>query len=207
MPPKTRFTEEVILEAAFELTRSKGIGAVTARTLAGHLACSTAPIFSRFESMDALHEALMDRIIEEFVASVTASAGSDALVAAGVGWLRFATSEPCLYEAVFLRRHPWHAKWGRLRREMADRMSADDRFIDWDNDALFALVGRVSIVMHGLGVELWSGRLPATDLPALVEQFVLPVVDAAHANGWRKDLHTAGPHNDTTSERSLLQLP
>ncbi len=190
MPPKTRFTEEVILDTAFDLTRSEGIDAVTARTLAGHLSCSTAPIFSRFESMDALHEALMDRIIREFVAAVTASGGEDAVVAAGVGWLRFATSEPYLYEAVFLRRHPWHAKWGRLRREMADRMSLDERFQDWDGDALFALVGRVSIVMHGLGVELWSGRLPTFDLPALVEQFVLPVVDAAHRNGWREDLHT-----------------
>lgn len=193
MPPKTRFTEELILDAAFDLTRTKGIDAVTARTLAARLSCSTAPIFSRFESMEALHEALMDRIIRHFVAGVAAEQGEDAIVAAGVGWLRFATSEPTLYEAVFLRRHPWHAKWGRIRREMADRMAADARYQDWDHDALFALVGRVSIVMHGLGVELWSGRLPAHDLPGLVQQFVLPVIDAAHRNGWRNDLHTAPP--------------
>ncbi|MFT6399306.1 MAG: AcrR family transcriptional regulator [Bradymonadia bacterium] len=193
MPPKTRFTEEVILNAAFELTRADGIDAVTARSLASRLSCSTAPIFSRFESMDALHEALMDRIIREFVAGVTAEEGDDAIVAAGVGWLQFATSEPCLYEAVFLRRHPWHSKWGRIRREMADRMAEDVRYKDWDRNALFALVGRVSIVMHGLGVELWSGRLPSANLPGLVEQFVLPVIDAAHRNGWRDDLHSAAP--------------
>jgi hypothetical protein len=72
-------------------------------------------------------------------------------------------------------------------------MAEDVRYKDWDRNALFALVGRVSIVMHGLGVELWSGRLPSANLPGLVEQFVLPVIDAAHRNGWRDDLHSAAP--------------
>ena len=67
-----------------------------------------------------------------------------------------------------------------------------------------ALVGRASIVMHGLGVELWSGRLSApddADLVRLVEQFALPVVAAARDAGWISDLHSR-PVTHTGSHES-----
>jgi AcrR family transcriptional regulator len=193
MPPRTRYTAERILDAALALTRVEGVEGVTARNLAGALECSTAPIFSRFTSMESVHEALVDRIIEEFVHAVGADLSGDPIVAAGEGWLRFACEEPRLYEAVFLRRHPWHVKWGRIRLQMADRMATDSRYSDWDRAGLFALVGRISVVMHGLGVEVWSGRLDVTNPRLLVEQFVLPVVAAAQEHGWTADLHSAAP--------------
>jgi AcrR family transcriptional regulator len=201
MPPRTRYTSEKILEAAVVLTRENGIEGVTARNLARELNCSTAPIFSRFASMEAVNEALIDWIIQEFVAAGVSDLSGDPVVAAGVGWLRFARAEPRLYEAAFLRRHPWHAKWGRIRLQMADRMAADPRYRDWERSALFALIGRVSVVMHGLGVEVWSGRLDVSNPRGLVEQFVLPVVAAAREHGWADDLHSSRSNfNEQTSK-------
>ena len=143
--------------------------------------------------MDALYEQLMDRIIALFVATASSVQHADPLVGAGVGWLRFAVDEPRLYEAVFLSRHPWHAKWGPVRRQLARHMSEQPRYASLEERACFALVGRASIVMHGLGVELWSGRLPGGDTPhltTLIEQLVQPVVDAALSHGWTADLHS-----------------
>ena len=193
MPPRTRYTPDRILDAALALTRETGIEGVTARTLAGRLGCSTGPVSSHFASMEALHEQLLERIIDLFVVASSRPVDPDPLLAVGVGWLRFATTEPRLYEALFLRHHSWHAKWGPVRRKLADRMAEHPRYAHLDRPARFALVGRASIVLHGLGVEIWSGRLPLSspgDLQRVVAQFTLPVVDAALSQGWTDDLHS-----------------
>lgn len=207
MPPRVRYTADKILDAALRLTQTEGIDTVTARSVAASLGCSTAPIFTHFASMEALHERLLARVMERFVARALGAQGEgagegagerdapreddDPLVAAGVGWLRFAAEEPRLYEAIFLRRHPWHGSWGVARRALADRMRAHPRYAALPREACFALVGRASIVMHGLGLELWSGRLPQSDLTRLVHELALPAVNAAMAHEWTLDLHSA----------------
>ncbi|MGM0576912.1 MAG: TetR/AcrR family transcriptional regulator [Myxococcota bacterium] len=192
MPPNPRYTPERILDVALTLTREAGISAVTARAVAARLGCSTAPVFTHFESMEDLLGKLMDRIIERFVEAAVAAAHGhdDPLVATGIGWLRFAAEQRRLYEALFLRPDHWHPKWGPVRRELADRMGAHPRYRDLDRATRFALVGRASIVLHGLGLEIWSGRLPLRDYPRLVEELARPVVDAALAHGWTADLHS-----------------
>ncbi len=191
MPPRTRFNQERILDAALAVTRSVGIDMVTARSLATWLGSSTAPMFTHFESMDALHERLMDRIIALFVETAEGAIHPDPLVAAGIGWLTFASEEPRLYEAVFLKPHQWHHKWGPIRMQLAQRMIQSQAYCHLDSLRCFALVGRASIVMHGLGLEIWSGRLGATpDLRTLVEQLTLPVIQQALAQGWTADFHT-----------------
>jgi AcrR family transcriptional regulator len=190
MAPRTRFTSDIVLDAALAQTRSSGIASVSARTIAASLGASIAPVFTAFSSMDALHERLMDRIIGEFVGRAGAvSEGDDPLWAAGEGWLRFALEEPRLYEAIFLTVHPWHGKWGPVRRQLAERMGEFPRYAHLPAAVRFALVGRASIVLHGLGLELWSGRLRTRDLRTLVVQLVQPVVDAALQNAWTADLH------------------
>ena len=54
MPPKVKISKEKIIEAAISLIRNGGVEAVNARTLAAALGCSTQPIFSNFETMEAL---------------------------------------------------------------------------------------------------------------------------------------------------------
>ncbi len=198
MPPKARFTADKILDAAVELTRSEGMAMVTARSVAAALGCSTGPLFTHFGSMDDLHENLMDRIILLFVTMAGDEQHPDPLVSAGLGWLRFASEEPRLYEAVFLTRHPWHAKWGPIRLQLASRMADHPRYAHLDERARFALVGKASIVMHGLGLEIWAGRLPNHDHTLLLEQLVDPVVKAALEQDQIHDLH---------SSRHMLRQP
>lgn len=196
MPPRTRYTPERILDAAVALTRREGFSAVTARHVAGELGCSTAPVFTHFASMDALQEALLDELRARFLAAVLAESHADPAFAAGLGMLRFAADEPNLYAALFLTRHPWQFRWGRARRELAARMAAHPRYAALSDDARFGLVGRASIVVHGLGVELWSGRLRDASEPTLLRlltELAEPLLDAALANGWTTDIHLPLP--------------
>ena len=193
MPPKTRFSRERILDAALALTRSEGIAAISARSVAARLGCSTAPVFARFTSMDALHEALLDCIIERFVAVTESMEGPDPLFAAGLGMVRFAADEPRLYEALFLTHHRYHFKWGPIRRTLASRMASHPRYAHLSDADRFGLVGRASVVVHGLGVEVWSGRLPKpslSHLSNLLTQLAEPLVEASISNGWTTDIHS-----------------
>lgn len=193
MPPRTRYTPDRILDAALSLTRREGLGAVTARQVAAELGSSTAPVFTHFSTMDDLHERLIERVTALFVAATESPAHSDPLIAAGLGMLRFAADEPRLYEALFLTRHPWHFKWGAVRRRLAARMATHPRYAGLDERARFGLVGRSSIVVHGLGVEIWAGRLPdarEATLLSILDQLAGPLVDAAIDNGWTHDIHS-----------------
>ena len=51
MPPKPKYTKEEIVNAAFELTREKGIDMVAAREVGKRLNTSPSPIFTVWNSM------------------------------------------------------------------------------------------------------------------------------------------------------------
>lgn len=192
MPPRTKYTPEVILDSALDLVRQEGMGALTARNLAKQMGCSTGPVFRHFSSMEEVLERVMERITRLFVGALGSVELSDPLVSWGVGWLRFAAQEPRLYEAAFLRPHPWHDKWGAVRLDLAARMAEVSGYEHLSRGDRFALIGRASIVMHGLGLEIWSGRLAGDNLEGLIRDLVMPVVEAALALERVEDLHSRG---------------
>lgn len=196
IPPRRRYTPDRILDAALRVVREQGVDAVSARGVAQALGCSTAPVFRCFENMEALHEAVLDRILARFAEATEAPLDPDPLFAAGLGMVLFAADEPRLYEALFLRQHPWTAKWGPVRQRLAQRMALHPRYAGLTAAARFGLVGRSSILVHGLGVEVWFGRLPDPSpavLRRLLRQLADPMVDAALAHGWTADIHSVRP--------------
>ena len=54
MPPRPKYTKEEIVDAAFELTREKGIDSVVAREVGKRLNTSSSPIFTVWNSMEEL---------------------------------------------------------------------------------------------------------------------------------------------------------
>ena len=52
MPPKAKFTRDIIIQAGLSIVRENGIEALTARALGAKLGSSARPIFTVFQSMD-----------------------------------------------------------------------------------------------------------------------------------------------------------
>ena len=199
MPPKPKYAADDILDAAVSLTRERGIAVLSARTLAIRLGCSTAPIFRHYDSMECLLECVMEHIINEFVSVVSSSSGEDAITSVGNGWLRFAAEEPRLYEALFLRMHPWSRKWLPVRESWARHLGEESRYAELCLASRNAIVGRVCTVLHGIGLELWSGRIQSRDYALLIRELVMPVVDAAVEQEWFLDPHHVSQGSDTAS--------
>ena len=105
MPPSVKFTKEEIVEAALRVTRAGGIGSLTARSLAAELGASTRPMFTYFDSVEALkhevHEAakgVYRDYIERGLAEPVPFLG------VGQNTIRFAREEPELFRLLFLQK-------------------------------------------------------------------------------------------------------
>ena len=64
MPPKVKVTKEMVLNAAFEITRADGIEAVNAKNVAAYLKCSTQPVMYNFATIEELKLAVFDKAFE-----------------------------------------------------------------------------------------------------------------------------------------------
>lgn len=103
MPPKAKFSEREIIEAAVRITREKGIAAVTAREVGAALGMSSKPLFTYFDTVEQLKREVYlfaENLYQDYVREGL----TREIPALGVGqqYLRFAREEPELYRYLFL---------------------------------------------------------------------------------------------------------
>lgn len=103
MPPKAKYTEQEIIEAAVGITREKGISAVTAREVGAALGVSSRPLFTYFDSVEDLKREVYlyaERLYQDCVKEGLKME----IPALGVGlkYIKFAKEEPELYKYLFL---------------------------------------------------------------------------------------------------------
>ncbi len=103
MPPKPKYTKEQIIAAALEIVSQKGAGALTAKELGRALKTSTSPIFTVFNSMQEVQDAVKIAAMERFE-SYAHKIGADMPIFKQVGMqmIIFAREEPNLYQLVFM---------------------------------------------------------------------------------------------------------
>lgn len=101
-----RIKAEQILDKAYEMVLADGLKAITARSLAKALDCSTQPIYLEFGNMANLKQAILEQAKARLVWYVSEEQRTDdALVNLGIGYIHFATIEPELYRALFIDNH------------------------------------------------------------------------------------------------------
>lgn len=106
MPPKAKFTKEEIIEAALEIVRNEGFAALTARALGARLGSSARPIFTVFQGMDEIRQAVVDKakaLYREYIKRGL----SDTPAFKGVGpqYILFSIHEPKLFQLLFMKEH------------------------------------------------------------------------------------------------------
>lgn len=106
MPRSFLFTREQIVQAALELTREKGINAVTARALGARLGTSTKPIFGLFRSMEEVQQEVLaaaDAVYHDYLRAHMAQDDYPPYKASGMAYIRFAKEERELFKLLFMR--------------------------------------------------------------------------------------------------------
>ena len=105
MPPKAKITREEIINTALELVRISGEDAINARAIAGALNCSTQPIFSNFDSMEQLDDAVKQAAFDKYLKALEQEAKSGKYPpykAYGMAYIQFAKDERELFKMIFM---------------------------------------------------------------------------------------------------------
>lgn len=146
MPPRVKITKEEILSAAVQLVREEGTEALSARSLACRLHCSTQPIFSNYPNMDALQKAVLDKAYELYVKHTfeTMSSGRYApYKASGMAYIEFAVQEPKLFKMLYMR--------DRSGEEYTDETAESEQIVS----LMMQKSGLDSVSAHRLHTDLW----------------------------------------------------
>jgi len=105
MPPKPKYTREELIKAALELTRECGIDAVVARNLGNKLGVAPSTIFTHYESVEEIRQAVLEAArgmyngyVEEGLRMTPPMKGF------GVQYIRFAMEEHNLFILLFMQK-------------------------------------------------------------------------------------------------------
>lgn len=106
MPPKAKFTREQITEAALDIVREEGLDNLTARALGQRLGSSACPIFTVFENMEEVQQAIL-RAARGIYKQYVDRGLSEKIAFKGVGtqYILFAVNEPRLFQILFMSEH------------------------------------------------------------------------------------------------------
>ncbi len=107
MPPKAKFTREEIIEAAFQIVRTEGLEALTSRALGAYLGSSARPIFTVFQSMDEVQQAVMDAakmLYKQYVRR--GLTWEHPFKGVGTEYILFSIQEPKLFQLLFMTEQP-----------------------------------------------------------------------------------------------------
>jgi AcrR family transcriptional regulator len=104
MTQRTVFTREMIVEAAFQLTREHGWSNVTARTIAQKLGSSTMPLYSTLKSMDEIEKEVRARAEACMHGYQRGKHTNEALLNSAVGYVVFARDEKNLFRFLYVDR-------------------------------------------------------------------------------------------------------
>ncbi len=103
MPPKPKYTKEEIINAALRIVSQKGIDALTAKELGRALHTSATPIFTVFNSMQEVQEAVKIAAMKHFESYAhKTDADMPIFKQVGMQMILFAKEEPRLYQLVFM---------------------------------------------------------------------------------------------------------
>jgi len=105
-PAPVQFSREQVIEAALELARQGGMDVVSARTVAARLGSSTKPVFTWFDGMGDLLDAVAERINVLFGEHLfhygETHRIANQFLAIGLGYIDFARQERNLFQILFM---------------------------------------------------------------------------------------------------------
>ena len=162
MPPKAKFTKEQITKAALGVVSEKGAQALTAKELGAALGTSTTPIFTVFNSMQEVQDAVMLAAMQQFEEYAhKVSYVGPVFKQVGMQMILFAKEEPNLYQLIFMSSigeaqsfDDIYAHLGSVADECLDVLQKD---YDLNKDNAKTLFEHVWIHTFGIGALCATG--------------------------------------------------
>ncbi len=150
------FTREEIVEAALELTRERGMAALTARSLAERLGTSTKPVFGLFSGMEEVQRAVIEAAAQRFqdyLRDAMSSGKYPPYKASGMGYISFAREERELFRLLFMRDRTGESDSGS-RESLRPLLGVIQRSTGLSEDEAYAFHMEMWIYVHGIATMI-----------------------------------------------------
>ena len=152
MPPQTRITKEMVLDAAFGIVQESGVENVNARTIAKRLNCSTQPVMYVFKRIEDLKRALYDKADwyhSDYLMQIDNP--EEMMLGIGLNYIRYAIYEPNLFRFLF---QSGYAKEHSLlemveSEELAPLLSAMQGAMQMSMDKVKKVFVSIAVFAHG----------------------------------------------------------
>ena len=162
MPPKSKITRDMIVDAAAAIVREAGAEALNVREVARRLHCSTQPVMYHFATMEELKRsayAQADRFHTDYL--LHASGERDPLLEIGLNYIRFALDEPHLFRFLF---QSGYAKESNLlemidSEELLPVLAAMQEGLGMDREKTKEVFLTVALFAHGYASILANNHL------------------------------------------------
>lgn len=104
MPKEVKIKKDKILDAAFEITKEKGIECVSNREIAKRLKCSIRPIYYQFANVEELKAKLYQKIERFFYEFLLDNLNEEMpkYKQVGINYIKFAKEEKHLFKVLFM---------------------------------------------------------------------------------------------------------
>lgn len=169
MPKKTMFTQEEVIEAAFELFKHEGMESVSARKIAARLNSSTAPVYSCFNNIDELKGALLEKSLKLLLTYTEQEYTPDIFLNIGVGLLEFAKEYGLIYRALFIESNSHQHILEEFIAKNLLQMKKEKSLGILSEEDLKSILEKLTVYTHGLASFICARMIADTSREYLIK--------------------------------------
>lgn len=174
MAPKNKFTKQAIIDAAFDIAKVDGLGAITVRRVAQQLNSSIAPIYVNFTDMDELIQEVVKKAFDISRELLAKQNSGQPFRDIGIASLQFAKEYSVLYRELIMNDNP-HMKYeSNDINLMMEQMAKDPILEGFSNEEISTIFFKMQVFQTGLSVMVANGLLPA----AFNDEMVIGLLDS-----------------------------
>ncbi len=190
MSPKIRFSNEGIIDAAFELVDEGGWDKMTAKNIAKKLNCSVQPLYREFKSLNEIKREVVTRIINLSSEYSQVKHSEIVLINLTLAGVHFAMDHPKLSKATYELEKDYQPDFTKVQEDIFEEILNDPYMKEFTEKEVFYLYLNVFIYTHGLSDLLYMGHLstyPRENLLGIAQETVESLLERAKR---KKEINT-----------------
>ncbi|MCI1777946.1 MULTISPECIES: TetR/AcrR family transcriptional regulator [Paenibacillus] len=185
MAPKTKFTKQDIVLAAFDIAKTDGIESITIRKVAEHLGSSIAPIYVNFNDVQELLQQVVERALQVARGMIMEQQSGQPFRDIGMASLRFAKEYPVLYRDLMMKDNPHMKNTPEQLGEVIGLMRQDPELAEFSDQELQSILLNMQVFQTGLCVmvanDLFTKNVDDEQMMNMMDEAAEAFIRAAHA--------------------------
>jgi AcrR family transcriptional regulator len=160
MPPRTKFTKEAIIDAAFDIAKTEGIDSISVRKVADNLGSSIAPIYVNFTDVDELKQAVLKKVHDIAQQMLMTQYSPDPFLNVGIASLKFAREYSVLFKDLIWGSKRYLNSVNPSKTDLMEQMKQSSTLSGLSNEELGEIMFKMQVFQLGLSVMEVNGMLP-----------------------------------------------